>query len=193
MQLPPISEKKHYSEGEAKKYLGTTFHPKALNKLFESYVLPPVKSNREISDIHLEESSDVNKKCNSFTKKKCNGAQLIFISHDNLVYPSAKDSHEIVIKNKQIYERMQQIMNAIELEELHAAFKLCKEQQKQLKALIQHTRVEKLEKKKDVEEDEEQKSAAEKNEKKEVLDLYLIEFTKLVGRRSSDGTLFITP
>jgi hypothetical protein len=53
--------------------------------------------------------------------------------------------------------------------------------------------MEQLEKKKEIEENEEDENIEGKNEKKEVLNLYLIGLTKLVGRRTSGGALSTTP
>jgi predicted restriction endonuclease len=104
--------------------------------MFRDYVLLTVRSRREMPEIGLKNGARVNR-----TKRSQNRSQPISVLHDNLVYSSARDSREIVSKNKLIFEKMQEIMKNKEANELLAAFRSCKEEQKQLRMLEQYKRV----------------------------------------------------
>lgn len=149
MRLPSISERKSLylleSKCKQRPVPSDGFQPKSLNKIFSEYVLPSIKSRGETPDIEFKESLNRNKKVHSYAKKSFTASQSVSILHDNLVYSSARDSHAIVCKNKQVYEKMQRAMKAAERKELHAALLSCKEQQRLLKLLTQHTRVEQTE------------------------------------------------
>jgi len=185
MYLPVITERSTKPFIESKKNFSPTnlFQPQSLSQMFKNYILPTVQSTPKME---LKNERRIKQSCK---KRNQNRSQPISILHENLVYLSARNSREVVSKNKIIYEKMQEIMKNKEVNELLAAFRLCKEEQRQLKFLEQHKRVVPS-KETEGTVDEESNSPESKNR---LLNLYLIGLSKFKSKRTSGSTtLYIT-